>query len=140
MKTYLLTSKRFTGAVSFRFDDEGYLVSYDMTEAELDEAQKLFILKKLPRHIDLIRQVLGKSRDAKLQIQKVAKVTFDMFWDAYGEKTRSSKKKSLQIWNRFSQAKRDRAYNFIERYERNLLGGTAKKYAETYLRSEIWEN
>lgn len=140
MKTYHFTSDAFAGLVVFTFDDQGYLTQYDMTEATLTEEQKVYLLKRLPRHLEEIKQVLGQSKTAKLQLQKKAAVTFDMFWNRYDEKSRSSKKKCKAIWNRFSQAKRDRAYNYIDTYERDIPYGVAKKYAETYLRAELWEN
>lgn len=139
-KTYILTSDHFPGFVLFEFDPSGALIRYDMTEAQLSTEQKNFILHKLPKSLKDVKRVLGNSRTAKLQLQTAKAVSFDEFWNRYGEKTRSSKKKSQQKWNRMSQAQRDRAYNYITTYERHIPYGVSKKYAETYLNAELWNN
>lgn len=140
MKTYALTSTKFTGAVIFEFNTEGFLVRYDTIGAQLSDEQTTFILQKLPKNIDAIQRVLGTSRDAKLALQKAANVTFDQFWNRYDEKAVSSKKKAAQRWLRMSQVQRDLAYNFIDSYVRSIPTGIAKKYAETYLNAELWNN
>lgn len=143
MKTYLLQSSRFDGHVLFEFNDEGLLVRYDLTEATLNEEQTVFILQKLPKTIDAIQTVLGNSKEAKLILQKVVAVTFDMFWFDKGRARwpqNSSKKKCLTWWNRSKQTERDKAYNYLPAYEKNIPAGTARKYAETYLNAELWNN
>ncbi len=138
--TYLLTSDKFEGSVLFEFDKDGYLIRYDITGARLNEDQKVFILKKLPRSIGGIKDVIGQSKGSKLTEQKSSNVTFEMFWDHYDEKARSSKKKCQNWWNRSTQLQRDRAYNFVENYKRSIPPGIAKKYAESYLNAELWNN
>lgn len=139
-ETYLLTSDQFSGDVLFEFDDAGLLVRYDITNAQLSEAQKVFILQKLPRSIDKIKEVMGNSKTAKLTKQAKTGVTFEDFWNRYDDKTTSSKKKTLVIWNRMSQAQRDKAFNHIPAYFRSIPTGVAKKYANTYLNAELWNN
>jgi hypothetical protein len=138
--TYHLTSTRFTGTVVFEFNPDGFLIKYDVTGAQLSEDQTIFILQKLPRNIGAIQQVLGKSKEAKLTKIKAVAATFEMFWDKYDEKGRSSKKKCQTWWNRQSQAQRDAAYNFIDQYLRSIPAGLAKKLAESYLNAELWNN
>jgi hypothetical protein len=139
MKTFLLSSSGFTGEVLFRFDEAGRLVQYDVTNAALSQEQLNWFTNKLPRTLSELKNVLRASRGSVLTEQKQSAVTFDMFWDKYDEKTRSSKKRSLAKWNRMSQVQRDKAFNFIDTYFRNLLG-TAPKYANTYLNDELWNN
>lgn len=139
MKTFLLSSSGFTGEVLFRFDEAGRLVQYDVTNADLSQEQLNWFTNKLPRTLSELKNVLKASKGAILTEQKQCGATFDMFWDKYDEKTRSSKKRSLAKWNRMSQLQRDKAFNFIDTYFRNLLG-TAPKYANTYLNDELWNN
>jgi len=139
MKTFLLSSSGFTGEGLFRFDEAGRLVQYDVTNAALSQEQLNWFTNKLPRTLSELKNVLRASRGSVLTEQKQSAVTFDMFWDKYDEKTRSSKKRSLAKWNRMSQVQRDKAFNFIDTYFRNLLG-TAPKYANTYLNDELWNN
>lgn len=136
---YILTSSQFEGQVLFEFNDLGLLVNYSLKEATLTERQQIWILERLPKELKKLQVVLGNSRSAQLKPIKI-NATFEKFWDRYNEKARSSKKKTLQKWNRMSQTQRDLAFDYIYQYERNLLGGTAKKYAETYLNAELWNN
>jgi hypothetical protein len=139
MKIYTLTSTAFDGEVLFEFDHAGYLVKFDTGAANLSEQQQLWLLKKMPRHLAHIKQVLGDSDTASLTEVK-EDITFDQFWNRYDEKVRSSKKRSQAIWNRMSKTQRLKAFRYIGKYEINIPNGVAKKYAESYLRAELWNN
>lgn len=141
-ETYILTSTEFAGQVVFDFDKDGLLIGYDMTGATLNKEQKIFILKKLPRQMAEVKALLGRSKTAKLTRRVFQKkgVSFQEFWDKYDYKSRSSKKIAERIWKNMSQKSRDKAYNHIWHYLHDLPPAVAQKYAETYLRSEIWEN
>lgn len=139
MKTYSLTSVAFEGEVTFEFDENGLLQRFDMSQANLSEQQQITVLKRLPRELAEMQRVLGKSDTAKLT-EIDTEVSFDAFWNRYDEKIRSSKKKAFKIWNRLGKADRFKAFRYIQKYEQSLYAGTAKKYAETYLNSELWNN
>lgn len=138
--TYILTSKQFEGYVVFEFDADGLLSRFDSSEAVLNEEQRVWLLKRLPRHLEEVKEVLAKSKHAKLVKQQVKGVTFEMFWDKYDYKSRSSKKVARTRWKRLSQNDRDRAYAYIPVYLRSIPPGIAMKYAETYLSQELWNN
>lgn len=138
-RTFILVSTEFKGQVLFEFEND-LLIRFDASEAELNEAQRIYMLKKLPRSLDLLQKVLGGSKTARLQEQKKSGVTFEDFWGKYDEKVRSSKKKTERRWRQMSQTQRDRAYNHIDVYFKNIQPGVAKKYAETYLNAELWNN
>lgn len=140
MKTYILTSEKFSGQVLFTFNDAGVMLSHDASGAQMDAVQLDWLNNRLPHTLNDLKIVLRKTVAAKLTLQQTTGVDFEMFWVKYDEKTRSSKKKALQIWNRLSQTQRDMAYNYMATYERNIPNGIAKKYAETYLRAELWNN
>jgi hypothetical protein len=139
MKKYSLTSVAFDGEVVFEFDDAGLLLRFDMSQASLSEDQQLFILRKIPRELSEVQRVIANSDTAKLT-EIDTEVSFEAFWNRYDEKIRSSKKKSLKIWHRLSKTDKIKAFRFIQKYEMSLYQGTAKKYAETYLNSELWNN
>lgn len=139
MITYSLTSSAFEGEVIFDFNDNELLVRFDASGANLTEDQQVFLLRRLPRELAQIKTFLEKSPTARFTpIEQ--EITFEMFWNRYNEKLRSSKKKALKIWNRLSRADQIKAYRFIARYEQSLYPGTPKKYAETFLNAELWNN
>lgn len=139
MRTFLLTSTAFIGEVEFIFNDSGLLDSFDKSKAELSEKQQLWILKQLPQQLNELQRVLGDSKTAALTEIKES-ITFEQFWNRYDEKIRSSKKKALQRWNRMCKSQQLKAYKFITRYEQSIPSTVMKKYAETYLNSELWNN
>lgn len=139
MRLFSLTSIAFRGEILFEFDDAGYLVKYDTTGAEITAQQQIWVLRTMPRHLAHLQRVLGDSKTAQLK-EVVEDITFDKFWNRYNEKVRSSRKKSLARWNRMTRAEQRAAYYYIPRYEINIPNGVAKKYAETYLNAELWNN
>ena len=138
MKTYLLTSPNFTGEVEFVFDDSGRLQDY-RNRAELNSGQKKWLLEKLPKTLSELSNVLADSKTAKLT-EVVVEITFEMFWHKYNDKVNSSRKKTQQKWDRMTKAEQVKAYRYIGYYFSTLPQGTRKKYAETYLNAELWNN
>jgi len=136
MRTFHLTSLAFDGYVEFVFSENGLLERYEI-HANLSEKQQVYILKHLPREI---RELDNFKSETATITEVTMDVTFDQFWNRYDEKIRSSKKKTMARWNKMSKGEQNRAYRFIPKYESNILPGTAKKYAETYLTAELWAN
>ena len=139
MSLYSLTSTAFDGEVLFEFNDAGILQKFDTSAAQLSEQQQLWILRTMPNSLPDVKKMLGDSTTAKFTELK-QDVTFEMFWNRYNEKVRSSKKKAERIWNRLTKTNQVKAFRGIIAYERNIPGGVLKKYAETYLGAEIWNN
>lgn len=139
MKKLSFTSGAFTGEVILIFNELGLLTGYDSSHAELTEDQQKWFLQKLPRELSEVERVLAGSPTAKLT-EIAEEITFEIFWNRYNEKIRSSRKKAMLKWNRMSQADRTKAFHFVAKYEMNIPNGVAKKYAETYLNSELWNN
>lgn len=139
MKTYHFTSNQFTGHVELTYTDEGRLTGYNI-HAQLSALQHDFFVRSTPPTLTEFKQLL-KDHESKATLTEVKQeLTFDLFWNRYNEKIRSSKKKTLKLWERMPKAEQLKAFNFITRYEQSLLPGVAKKYAETYLNAELWNN
>lgn len=139
MKHYQLTSVAFDGAVDMFFDDAGTLLKLDITGAILSKKQQEWILREMYPELSELKRQLSESGTAKIT-EVTTEVTFEMFWDRYDDKINSSRKRTMQKWNRMTKTDQLRAYNYINRYLNNLPSGTRKKYAETYLNSELWNN
>jgi hypothetical protein len=139
-KTYIWTSQTFTGSVTFTFNADGILLQYDITQAAISHQQLQWFTNRLPRSYNELVQVLKKAKQSKLQLQPNQPITFDLAWNTYNEKVRSSKKKSLKIWNKLKTNDQVRSYLFIDAYKRSVPDGVAYKYFETYLNAELWNN
>ncbi|MBI9055490.1 MAG: hypothetical protein JEY96_16830 [Bacteroidales bacterium] len=139
MAIFHLTSDNFEGFVEFEFNKDGYLTRYDTENATMSKEHLVFLLKRFPRHIDQAEELMSKS-DTATFTEIVSEVTFEMFWNKYNEKVNSSRKRALQKWNRMSKSDRIKAYQYINKYFMSIPYGTRKKYAETYLNAELWNN
>lgn len=133
-----MTSNTFTGQVEFEYDETtGLMKSYTTENATLTEKQQVWLLKNLPRELAEAQALLEKSPGIVFTPEDV---TFEMFWERYDDKINSSRKRTLKAWESMKKADQVRAYNFIRTYFRNIPHGTRKKYAETYLNAELWNN
>ncbi len=139
MKTYLLTCDAWDGEIEVVYNDLSLMLSLDTSRAQLSESQQIWFLRNMPRELAELQKLVEKHPRLKLTEIKVD-VTFDMFWERYNEKIRSSKKKAEKAWSRLSKTDRTKAFRHIQTYEMHLHAGTQKKYAETYLNSELWNN
>jgi len=138
MKRYLLTSTAWNGEIEITYNDLHLLVNLDLSRADLSEQQQIWFLRNMPRELAELQALMNKAASATLT--ELGEVTFEMFWIRYDETIRSSKKKALKIWNRLSAKDREKAFHFIRRYENSIASGVSKKYAETYLNAELWNN
>lgn len=139
MSVYVLTSTAWRGEIEITYNDSGLLINCDLTKAELSEAQHLWFLKRMPARIDELKALIESTKTARLTPVDLD-VTFEMFWDRYNDKERSSKKKTGRIWNRMTRADQIKAYRYIFTYDACRPAGVARKYAETYLNAELWNN
>jgi adenylate kinase family enzyme len=136
MRKFVLTSASFTGHVLYEFDSNGRISCLNL-EAELNDQQHQYIWQNIPKEV---AQVAKLNAIAKLKITEVQiVVTFDMFWNKYNDKIRSSKKKTLAIWLKMDEGNHLRSFLFIDTYNLNRVNAE-KKYAETYLHAQLWNN
>jgi len=135
---YQITSPAWEGYIEIEFNLAGYMIRTDTKQADLSEEQQKWFLIKMPRELSELQRVI-EGTTAKLS-EVNGNITFEMFWNRYDEKLRSSKKKALKIWNRMHVIDQNKAFKFIQKYETSIPSGVAKKYAETYLNAELWNN
>jgi len=138
MRTFLMTSSAFKGEIRLVYNDLEMLTNCDLTQAQLTLQQHTWFLKRLPTGLEDLKLLITNSTAKLNEVNQ--EITFDTFWKRYNDRDRSSKKKSEKIWNRLSQADQVKAYVYISTYEANRPKGTEKKYAETYLNAEQWNN
>ena len=137
MKTLIMTSNSFSGQVIFEYGNTGRLEVLRI-EAELDANQLKWVGSNIPWNESGIDQFVDSTKKLIFSLTD-REVTFDMFWNTYNDKSRSSKKKTIAVWNKLSQADQVKAYCYIPLYIKSI-GNLGKKYAETYLNAELWNN
>lgn len=136
-KIYIMTSEAFPGEVVFEFNELNLLTSYDLKGATLTEQMQVYILQNLPKEYNDLQELVKKSKAAKVE---ELKIDFEMFWNKYDDKINSSKKKALVRWCNMRPSERMNAYSFLPKYFASVPQGTRKKYVETYLNAELWNN
>lgn len=137
MRRYELTSPKFSGSVIYSFDDGGHLTGVDMSSVPFEETIWRAVWGHLPADPQSVNAVKGRTGTVR-EIRE--EVTFGMFWDRYDDKLNSSRKRTLAKWNRMPECDRRAAYYHIPKYFAAIPPGVRKKYAETYLNSELWNN
>ncbi len=136
--TYSLVSSKFSGEVRVTFNSEKLLTKFEVL-GEMVYHTHLHILNYLPLTSNELDKLKAESRT--LQVTEVVEeITFDMFWKKYNDSARSSKKKSLAKWNKFNTDNQRKAYFYYSIYINNIPPGVEKKYCETYLNAEMWNN
>lgn len=139
-KKYLLTS-------AARPDSKGVVYTYSATTGllmsveirdELTEYGTNWIFGNLKITEPEFREWIAANKQINMVMLSV-EVTFEMMWQKHNDFKRSSKKKSLAIWVKMTKENQVMAYYFHDEYERNR-GNAEKKYLETYLRAELWNN
>jgi len=137
MLTITMTSPKLPGEVTFIYNENNRLSSLLISEPIDDRAYE-HLLKYLPWRFDML-QALATASPTATFVEKALIVTFDMFWNRYNDKERSSKKKTLVAWNKMPVTEQVKAYYYISTYNRKR-GQAEKKYATTYLSDELWNN
>lgn len=137
MVTVIMTSDAIDGQVSFEYNENGYLAAM-IIDAYLTIAQMNFLSANLPWLQTQIESLKNKTKKATFVVTD-REITFDMFWNRYNDKSRSSKKKTETQWDKLSKTDQVKAYMYIPVYLNNK-GAAEKKYATTYLSDELWNN
>jgi hypothetical protein len=138
MRTFLITSPAFTGDIKVQYNDLDMLINCDLQNAQLSQQQHTWFLKRIPTALEDLQLLIRNSNARMVEVNQ--EITFESFWNRYNDKVRSSRKKAEKIWNRLSKANQAKAYVYISTYEASRPKGVEKKYAETYLNAELWNN
>lgn len=137
MKKYSITSLAFSGEIIFSFDEKDCFVGMEV-KASLSEAQLRHFFAYMPYSSKDLKATIGASQKVTVT-DVIENITFEMFWSRYNDKERSSKKRSMEKWNKLNAGNQAKAYNHILKYFRTK-GNAEKKYCETYLAAELWNN
>lgn len=143
MKKIIITSDNFGGEVYAVYDLEGQLISIDFAASNLTAAQKDWIKVHLPvaggDHLAYIKDCFGGAKSVRILMEGY-EVTFDMFWQAYGEKV--NRIRCEKRWDKLSKADRQKAFSGLAAYQRHLARNNWQNKAnpDTYLMNKYWEN
>ena len=136
MRKFVLTFPGTEGDIVFTYDDSEVLQGVSFN-GNYPEEQRRNVLRTLPMRPEVLQRI--NWRDGILT-EEAEKVTFEMFWDRYNDKARSSRVKTQRVWDRMPEGERVKAYRYINRYKSSIPQGVCMKYATTYLNDQMWNN
>lgn len=142
--TYTVKSKQDGYVWQFRYQLNGDLVGYEILSGKLSEKQVKWLFNggNFPATESIMKAVWMPKLRANFEITVGApELTFEAFWNAYGNKV-GKKKMAENLWNRLPKADKIKALAAITDYNRYLSRkpGIDKAHATTYLNQQYWEN
>lgn len=137
LTTYTIVGSNFPGTIILKYDLKGDLRHFSIEEAELNQEQREWLYLRVP----INENKVGVFRSIKtFTVHKgEPDISFDVFWEAYGNKVKRVKTKA--IWDKMTKADRLNALAGIRGYDRYLAKTRiAKAHPSTYLNQSYWED
>lgn len=130
---YLIRSKRTGTELTLGYDERGLLCELLIANAADAKGIEWLRTRTPIQEADVIPAF---SRIEGVTVRTLG-VDFAQFWRAYPRK--EGKKEAERVWNAATLAKRQLAYDHIQRYrDITNANGVAYLYPATYLRAERW--
>lgn len=140
MPKYIITFTKQDANALLEYNDEGYLLKYELTPGTFDKLQFAWFFSRFPRTLELLEK-WKVWNVPNVTIKKVEEdLSFERFYNLYNHKV-SKRVRAENIWNAMTNANKALAIAYIPKYEAYLRQSSVnKKYPETYLNSEVWNN
>ena len=136
MRKIILTIPKYEGEVVFTFDENDFVQSITFN-GDFPIQVRGIVLRSDPLRPEDLQRTKGRTG---ILTEEAETVTFEMFWDRYDDKARSSKVRTRRVWDRMPEGERVKAYRYINRYKCSIPQGVCMKYATTYLNDQLWNN
>jgi hypothetical protein len=140
MPKYLITFTNQAAEALLEYNEDGYLMKYELTPGSFDKLQFAWFFSRFPRTLDLLEK-WKEWKVANVVIKKVEEdLSFERFYDLYAYKV-SKRSRAENIWKAMPNTERSKAIAHIPKYEK-LLRETKqnKQYPETFLNAAAWNN
>ncbi len=138
IREFLCTTEKTKEGIVYMYDEaSGTFMGIVFREVKDSDAIG-WVLSNIPMTLeDFLKWAAAIKTMVCVELKQT--INFDMMWKRHNDASRSSKKKSLVIWNRMKEEDQVKAYHYHPTYMQNK-GDAEKKYLETYLRAEMWNN
>jgi hypothetical protein len=140
MSKYLMEFAKQDASAIFEYDASGILVYYELKPGNFVHEHYSYFFSKFPiQEIHIKNWLAVKAQNVTIKLIP-EDLSFENFYELYNHKY-GKKVKSKSIWEALPTTEKAKALAYIQRYNQFLSGtGTAKKYPETYLNQQIWNN
>lgn len=138
MSKYIIEFRSTKATAVLDYNDEGWLVKYELDPGAFGEIQHSSFAGKFPSSLFL----LEKWKEIKtVNVKEVPPdLSFPAFWKAYDMKV-GNKPRCERLWQALKEPERVKAIKYIEQYNSWLIQSNInKKMPETYLNQKPWNN
>lgn len=140
MPKYLIEFKKSAASALLEYNEDGYLVKYELEPGAFGKVQFEYFLKHFPKNINFLNAWKTEGPGGTKVKLVEEELTFEAFYDAYANKV-SKKATAEKIWNKMPNPERAKAIKYIQVYDQRLRQTSInKKYPETYLNAQEWNN
>ena len=139
-RKYLLEFTNYQAKALFEFAQNGFLVKYELDPGSFEEKQFAFLKEIFPRTVAHM-QALISWKMPNVRISELKQdLSFEAFYNAYAYKV-SKRSTAENAWKKLPDTEKAKAIAYIPVYDRFISEKRInKKYPETYLNSEMWNN
>jgi hypothetical protein len=128
MREFAVTSKKFTGCITFGYDENGQLVKF-LFDAIMDDAYVDFVRRNIPWTVDAVARYKSKTST----VTEITDISFERFWRDYDYK--KGKDAAIKEWNKLKQGEQVKAIVRIPAYKFDINArNVAPVYPERYLK------
>lgn len=139
-RKYLLEFTNYQAKALVEYNADGFLIKFELDPGTFEEKQFVFMTDKFPKTIKHM-QALISWKLPNVRISELKQdLSFEAFYNAYAYKV-SKRSTAENAWKKLPDPEKAKAIAYIPVYDR-FLGEKKinKKYPETYLNSEMWNN
>lgn len=140
MSKYLVEFKGTPASAILHYNPDGCLVYYEH-EGEWSKKAFIFFFERFPFMLEHL-EALKANTKFKIKVEEIPEdLSFERFWEEYANK-KGKKSRVENVWNRMIDQDRIMALKYIKTYDSHLAmnKGIVKKYPETFLNAEEWNN
>lgn len=139
---YVLSSKNWGVLLIAEYREEGTLKELKIPQV-LEQEQLSFLLSGCTtvQRLEALVNII-KSKDKSIKLEEVeVDLSFDSFWEAYAYK-KGKKARVKRKWESMEEEEQLKAISYIKKYNFFLAERPhmERKYPETYLNAEEWNN
>lgn len=137
-RKFLVKTDSSPDGVIYTYNDRTELfVGLEIKEENMPAENRQKIIGHIPLTLTDLLSWVKSFRNEFIELE--GNISFETFWDKYNDKVRSSRKRSQKLWEKLNKENQAKAYYYIDTYNRHR-GNAEKKYCETYLNAELWNN
>ncbi len=134
-KDYIMTVNNGVEMHLSYFIQGGRLQKMEITQIPPDKNSVNY--GNIPMTVGALMQLADNFKDKLTVVEKEPNLSFDRFYKEYNVKDK--KQRALKLWNKMTEAKKIKAFNYIRRYRNKCkLDSIRMANPDTYLSQERW--